>query len=167
MWSERRDLSSGLLAPPRRFNGCRRSWTSFATRTRRSAPLWTDASSAISARSWPKRHTIWNLFADSRKHHDARCADWRLEIKATMKDSLTFPADHVPELYLGIKLHADGAFDEIFNGPACVAREAATGRKPPKTSLHSVGIATLARLQLTMPIALRVARRQQHTGASG
>jgi hypothetical protein len=42
------------------------------------------------------------LFGDVKRHHDAECSDGRLvQIKATMKDSLTFPADHVPTYYLG------------------------------------------------------------------
>jgi hypothetical protein len=101
------------------------------------------------------------FFPDVKKHHDARCIDGRLvQIKATMKESLTFPVDHVPELYLGIKLHADGTFDEIFNGPGSIAREAVTGRKTPKTNLYSVGSATLSRLQLRVPEAQRVRRRK-------
>ncbi len=37
------------------------------------------------------------LFENVSKLHDAKCRDGRLvQIKATMKTSLTFPADHVP-----------------------------------------------------------------------
>jgi hypothetical protein len=50
------------------------------------------------------------------KHHDAITSDGRqVQIKATMKNSLTFPVDHVPDYYLGIKIHADGTFTEVFN----------------------------------------------------
>jgi hypothetical protein len=88
------------------------------------------------------------LFDDLRKHHDAQCSDGRLvQIKATMKKSLTFPADHVPDYYLGVQIGSDGKFLEIFNGPGALAAKAVTGRASPKTNLHSVSIATLINLQ--------------------
>ena len=33
----------------------------------------------------------------------------------TFKDSLTFPS--VPDYYLGLKLHRDGTYEEVYNGP--------------------------------------------------
>lgn len=102
------------------------------------------------------------LFGDLQKHHDGRCSDGRLvQIKATMKESLTFPADHVPDYYLGIKLHADGTFDEIFNGPGLIASEAVTGRKVPKTNLYSIGTGALAKLQLKVPLSQQIPRRSK------
>src|SRR5437016_4359711 len=51
------------------------------------------------------------LFEDVKRHHDGECSDGRLvQIKATMKKSLTFPADHVPNYYLGVQIGADGKF---------------------------------------------------------
>lgn len=100
------------------------------------------------------------LFGDLKKHHDGQSSDGRLvQIKATMKENLTFPADHVPDYYLGIKLHADGTFDEIFNGPGLIASEAVTGRKIPKTNLYSIGIGALAKLQLKVPVSQQIPRR--------
>jgi hypothetical protein len=88
------------------------------------------------------------LFEDVTKHHDAECRDGRLvQIKATMKKSLTFPADHVPDYYLGVQIHPDGSFTEIFNGPGAIARETVKGRAAPKTNLFSVPIAALRKLQ--------------------
>jgi hypothetical protein len=88
------------------------------------------------------------LFSDLRRHHDAQCSDGRLvQIKATMKKSLTFPADHVPDYYLGVQVGADGTFLEIFNGPGTIAAKAVSGRAIPKTNLHSLSIATLMNLQ--------------------
>ena len=102
-----------------------------------------------------------DLFGDLQKHHDARCADDRLvQIKATMKESLTFPADHVPDYYLGIKLHSDGRFDEIFNGPGNIAREAVRDRKVPKAGLYNIGISALKKLQLKVPALQQIPRRQ-------
>ena len=69
------------------------------------------------------------LFEDVKRHHDARSADGRLvQIKAAMKSNLTFPADHVPNYYLGVQVGPDGRFIEIFNGPGAIAWEAVKGR---------------------------------------
>ena len=87
------------------------------------------------------------LSEGQQQHHDGTTTDGRLvQIKATMKNSLTFPADHVPDYYLGIKVHEDGSFSEVFNGPGAIASQAVKNRKPPKTNLHSISIRTLATL---------------------
>ena len=89
------------------------------------------------------------LFEDVKKHHDAESSDGRLvQIKATMKKNLTFPADHVPNFYLGVQVHRNGSFTEVFNGPGAVAWEAVKGRSSPKTNLHSVSITALRKLQV-------------------
>ena len=42
------------------------------------------------------------VFDHIEPHHDARTADGRLvRIKATMQHALGFPADHIPDYYLG------------------------------------------------------------------
>lgn len=74
------------------------------------------------------------LFGGQVKHYDAKTPDGRkVQIKTTMKDSLTFPCDHTPCLYLGIKVCSDGSYEEIFNGPGKAARKAIENRKPTKT----------------------------------
>jgi hypothetical protein len=88
------------------------------------------------------------LYEDIKKHHDAECSDGRLvQIKATMKKSLTFPADHVPNYYLGVQVGADGTFIEVFNGPGAIAWEAVKDRSKPNANLHSVSVSALAKLQ--------------------
>jgi hypothetical protein len=64
-----------------------------------------------------------------------------------MKKSLTFPADHIPNYYLGVQIHPNGTFSEVFNGPGAIAWEAIKGRAAPKTNLHSVQIGALKKLQ--------------------
>ena len=87
------------------------------------------------------------LYHGLQKHHDAEASDGRkVQIKATMKDSLTFPVDHVPDYYLGVKIESDGTLTEIFNGPGSVASKAVKDRQPTKTNLHSVSINALKRL---------------------
>jgi len=92
------------------------------------------------------------LFDRLAKHHDGTTSDGRLvQIKATMQNTLTFPVDHVPDYYLGIKIKSDGTFDEIFNGPGSIVAKYISNRKPTKTNLHSVPISSLSKLNLTVP----------------
>lgn len=80
-----------------------------------------------------------------RKYHDAKTPDGRqVQIKTTMQNALTFPVDHVPDYYLGIKINTDGTFMEVFNGPGSVAVEGIKNRKPTKTNLHNISINSLA-----------------------
>lgn len=84
------------------------------------------------------------LFEDLQKHHDGVSSDGRLvQIKATMKSSLTFPGDHIPDYYIGIQIHGDGTFTEIFNGPGHIAHKAVKNRKPTKNNLHSISLKAL------------------------
>lgn len=84
------------------------------------------------------------LYDSLKKHYDGEPPDGRkVQIKTTMKESLTFPADHIPSYYIGIKVHHDGQYTEIFNGPGSVAREALKNRKSTKTNLHSIALSTL------------------------
>ncbi len=62
------------------------------------------------------------LFADMTRHHDAMAQDGRLaQIKATMKQALTFSADHIPHYYIGVLIQTDGSYTEVFNGPGAIA----------------------------------------------
>jgi len=100
------------------------------------------------------------LFEDLKRHHDGITSDGRqVQIKATMQDSLTFPVDHVPDYYLGIKIHSNGTFTEVFNGPGNVACEAVKNRKPTKTNLHSITIAALMRLNEKVSPSERIPKR--------
>jgi len=100
------------------------------------------------------------LFKDLKMHHDGETPDGRqVQIKATMKNSLTFPVDHIPHYYLGIKIHPDGTFTEIFNGPGATAWEAVKKRKPTKTNLHSIAVNALKRLDERVQDDDRIPRR--------
>jgi len=102
------------------------------------------------------------LYDGLQKHHDAKVSDGRqVQIKATMKDSLTFPVDHVPDYYLGVKIEHDGTLTEIFNGPGSVASEAVKNRQPTKTNLHSVHINTLKRLNEEVNSGDKIPRRSR------
>lgn len=98
-----------------------------------------------------------------RKHHDAIASDGRqVQIKTTMQNALTFPADHTPDYYLGIKIHEDGKFDEIFNGPGSVAGLAVRDWKHPKTNLHSISINALRILNEAVKPEDRIPKRRAH-----
>ena len=100
------------------------------------------------------------LYEDVKKHHDAECPDGRLvQIKATMKKDLTFPADHVPNYYLGVQVKSDGTFVEVFNGPGAIAWEAVKNRSKPKTNLHSVSVTALKKLQVKVHTQDRIPLR--------
>jgi len=106
------------------------------------------------------------LHDDLRKHHDAIVTDGsgrQVQIKATMKASLTFPCDHIPDYYLGLKVHPDGTFTEIFNGPGSIAWRAIKNRQPTKTNLHNIAINALMRLNETVPSCDRIPRRVDGT----
>lgn len=70
----------------------------------------------------------------------------KVQIKATMKNSLTFPSDHIPECYIGIKINEDGSFNEIYNGAGKIIHSLLKNRKQPKNGLHSLSISTLQTL---------------------
>jgi len=100
------------------------------------------------------------LFDRLSKHHDGKTSDGRMvQIKATMKDALTFPVDHVPDYYLGIKINSDGTITEIFNGPGIIAAEAIKNRKPTKTNLHTITLFALKRLNDNVPADEKIVKK--------
>ena len=101
------------------------------------------------------------LYPNLQKHHDAKTLDAKLvQIKATMQNSLTYPADHVPDYYLGIKINPDGSISEVFNGPGLVAYEAVKNRQKPKTNLHSVSLGALKALNQKVNPIDRIKKRK-------
>jgi hypothetical protein len=100
------------------------------------------------------------LFEVLQKHHDATSSGGRLvQIKAMMQLTLTFPVDHIPLYYLGIQIHRDGTFTEVFNGPGALAWAAVRNRKKTKTNLHSVAISALLKLNEQVAPTDRIPRR--------
>lgn len=93
----------------------------------------------------------------SRKGYDAKTLDGRdIQIKATFKNALTFR--YVPELYLGFKLHEDGTFEEVFNGPGSLIYERFSTRKGIGVDLLSFPLAALRLLSKQVPPEQRVQR---------
>lgn len=101
------------------------------------------------------------LYEGLQKHHDAETSDGKkVQIKATMKDSLTFPADHVPDYYIGIKIHSDGTFIEIFNGLGSDILTLLRNRAAkPRNNLHVVSIKKLEELNKKVITSNKIPRR--------
>lgn len=100
------------------------------------------------------------LFDRPEKHYDGQTPDKKqVQIKTTMQDCLTFPCDHTPDYYLGIKIFPDGTYKEVFNGPGNIARKAIQNRKPTKNNLHSIKLPTLRKLNDKVSQSDRIARR--------
>ena len=100
------------------------------------------------------------LYPGLEKHHDGKTPDGRkVQIKTTMKNSLTFPVDHTPEYYIGIKILPDGSYYEVFNGPGSVAGKAVKNRKPTKNNLHSITLSALEKLSKSVSTQDRIQRK--------
>jgi hypothetical protein len=99
------------------------------------------------------------LFDVLRKGHDGQTPDGRLvQVKATFKDSLTFKS--VPDYYLGLKLHEDGRFEEIYNGPGKVIYEKYRHRSGIGKELLSFPNADLRQLSSRIPGNDRIPKRK-------
>lgn len=91
--------------------------------------------------------------------HDARMRDGRrVQIKATFKNSLTFK--RCPDYYLGLQLHPNGEFDEIYNGPGMLILKRYSHRKGIGEKQLSFPITDLSTLSVQVNGADRVPRRQ-------
>ncbi len=91
--------------------------------------------------------------------HDGATSDGRkVQIKATFKDCLTFRT--VPEYYLGLKLHRNGSYEEVFNGPGKVIYDYYVKRKGIGKSLLSFPISVLRCLSDVIQEKERIPRRQ-------
>lgn len=62
-----------------------------------------------------------------RHNYDAKCGEKEIQIKATMQDALTFK--NCDGYYLGLEIHPDGSFKEIYNGTAKYIHENYKHRK--------------------------------------
>lgn len=102
------------------------------------------------------------LDAVQRRGHDARTSDGRnVQIKATFKDHLTLRYEC--DLYLGIKLHPNGDFEEIYNGPIELIRQRFGTRQGFGSALLSFPNKRLRELNALIPADHRVSRRQPRT----
>lgn len=104
------------------------------------------------------------LLEGLQKHYDAKTPDGRhVQIKATMKENVTFPVDHTPDYYLAVKILRDGSLEEVFNGPGPIARELIQRRRATKTNLHSISISALKKQQSKVRDAEKIPLRVTST----
>jgi hypothetical protein len=97
------------------------------------------------------------------KYHDAvNSVGSQVQIQTTMQGILMFPVDNVLDYYLGIKMHGDGTFDEVFNGPDKIASSAVENLKTTKYILHSISIKALEALNQQVKEEDRIPRRLGH-----
>lgn len=64
------------------------------------------------------------------------------------------------DYYLGLKLFADGTYEEIFNGPGKVILDRYQHRKEVGTDLLSFPISVLKKLSESVPESQRILRRR-------
>lgn len=96
----------------------------------------------------------------SRRDHDATTpAGDRVQIKATFKEKLTFKTR--TGYYLGFKLHHDGQYEEIFNGPGGMIYEHYQHRQDIGTKLLSFPLKTLRALSCLVPAHERISKRKR------
>ncbi|GAA0833394.1 hypothetical protein GCM10009112_21780 [Marinomonas arenicola] len=96
------------------------------------------------------------------KDYDGETSDGRkVQIKATFKESLTFKK--VPDYYLGIKIHEDGSYEEIFNGPGSVIASEYSHRKGFGETLLSFSNKKLHELSKNISNEHRINRRDLST----
>lgn len=108
------------------------------------------------------------LYEGLKKYHDGQTPEGRrVQIKTTMKKSLTFPVDHIPDYYIGIKIHSNGSYAEVFNGPGAIAWKAIKNRVPTKTNLHSITLSALEELNKTVKDSDRIKKRANNAHALG
>jgi hypothetical protein len=101
-----------------------------------------------------------DLFEVQKSLHDGKSSDGKLvQVKATMQSSLTF--GDIPDYYLGLKIHKNGTYEEIYNGPGAVIWEAIKHRKRPKNYLYTVPMSQLLKLNQTVGAHDRVAHRKR------
>ena len=79
----------------------------------------------------------------SNKGFDAICPEGRqIEIKATQSKSAAFRSE--PQYAIIIKIHPDGSFSEIYNGPGSLVWQHFSGKNLPSNGQFQISINKLA-----------------------
>jgi len=102
-----------------------------------------------------------NLYPKQMSKYDGHSGKKQVQIKATLKNSLTFPLEYenVPEYYIGIKLFSDGSFEEIYNGLGKKIYDVLKHRKKTKIGYTSISISTLRNINIQIPEKYKIKRR--------
>jgi len=94
------------------------------------------------------------LFAASNEGHDGRIGERLIQVKATQTKRIAITSE--PQHLLVLKLHKEGSFDEIYNGPGRGVWALVSSKPRPKNGQYPVNIAKLARLMVDVPEAERI-----------
>lgn len=100
------------------------------------------------------------LYENIKAKYDGETPDGKnVQIKTTMKDSLTFPADFIPDFYIGIKIKKDGTFDEIYNGSGELIYQIIEDRAKPSNNLYNIPINKLIKLNSQVEQSKKIKKR--------
>ena len=87
------------------------------------------------------------LLTASAKTHDARAQDGKMiQIKATQRDRIAISSE--PDYLIAIRIHSDGSYEEIYNGPGNVVWQAAGPMQ--KNGQRSISTAKLSNIAKTV-----------------
>jgi len=99
-----------------------------------------------------------SLYKGMAKDYDGETPSGRkVQIKATFKNSLTFKK--ISDFYIGIKIHEDGSYEEIFNGPGSIIANEYSHRKGFGENLLSFPNKRLGELSLNIRPEDRIRKR--------
>lgn len=87
------------------------------------------------------------LLTASAKTHDARAQDGKMiQIKATQRDRIAISSE--PDYLIAIRIHSDGSYEEIYNGPGNLVWQAAGPMQ--KNGQRSISTAKLCNIAKTV-----------------
>jgi len=97
------------------------------------------------------------LMPPSNLGFDAKAPDGRLvEIKATQTQRVAFRS--CPNFFIIIRIHLDGSFDEVLNGPGDIIWNCFKNKQIPRNGQFQIALSQLAMLQLAVPAEERIPR---------
>ena len=95
------------------------------------------------------------LLTASAKTHDARAQDGKMiQIKATQRDCIAISSE--PDYLIAIRIHSDGSYEEIYNGPGNLVWQAAGPMQ--KNGQRSISTVKLSNIAKTVCKDDRIAR---------
>lgn len=87
------------------------------------------------------------ILTASAKTHDARAQDGKMiQIKATQRDRIAISSE--PDYLIAIRIHSDGSYEEIYNGPGNLVWQAAGPMQ--KNGQRSISTAKLSNIAKTV-----------------
>lgn len=84
------------------------------------------------------------LSPSSAECHDGYCGERQVQVKATQGSKVALSSE--PEHLLVLRIHRDGAFLEVYNGPGAPAWALVSHKPRPKNGQYQISLAALRRL---------------------